>query len=263
MIKKTLIPLIIALFYIPILKVKSEVIQQNFAVIDAIGSNKWYDMLDSEEVFGNSIGTYISGKCSRISLSEDNFNELLSNGAKVIAVSDQNLKKNINFIYLDSLRRMYMERGYCSGISYILEADKKVLKNTISRIKNNTNLLTPKQSISTFVVNSEGNYTTELLYTLYTQFNKDGEVMNYAEFQFDPDKFPTTEIIILKDDENKTVEFATITSSTKQPGPYEGDLEFFEGKWEKKRGPKSGYEITLNDGSKLFYELLLMKKDFK
>ena len=88
-------------------------IQKKFEVTTDVGlDNEWYLNEDAKFIFD---------ACLKSSLTQNQFDELLSKGAKVVTI------ENFKYIteYLDAKGDPY--QGYCIGKSYILEGSKLLL----------------------------------------------------------------------------------------------------------------------------------------
>ena len=118
-------------------------IQKTITVTEKI-SLDWTDDFETKDLFGSSYANRVSQKCFNYSLSEKEFDELLSEGVKVVTIQDQSWRQRISFpnLYKDYnnvWQMQFDEQGECIGKRYILEGKENTISKYLSRINDYEN----------------------------------------------------------------------------------------------------------------------------
>ena len=89
--------------------------------------------IEGEGCFSGQCSEVITRTCLKESITKQDFNNLLSKGAKVITVNNWSLKKEFSWYFKPS-RVIINLKAHCAGPQYIIEGNKNLLNN-IDRVK--------------------------------------------------------------------------------------------------------------------------------
>ena len=94
--------------------------------------------LNDKDFFGLSYKSRISSECFKHSIDETNFNNMLSNGVKVMAIIDYDWTKEVVFNSFVKRKNGYFEvnenKGSCVGKTYLIEGEEKIINNFSKKI---------------------------------------------------------------------------------------------------------------------------------
>ena len=157
-------------------------IQKTITVTSNISSDE--ELLD-RDYFGVSHQTHISNKCLNYSISESEFNEMLSNGVKVVTIAEEKWRKKISY---KGMSQNYYEQwgvwdaeGICLGKKYILEGKEKIMNKYITRIENNQKKDFRNLNVNTTGLDSRQDepFIDNYKYDLSIQKDSQGRTVNF------------------------------------------------------------------------------------
>lgn len=144
--------------------------------------------LNDKDFFGLSYKSHISSECFKHSIDETNFNNMLSNGVKVMAIIDYDWTKEVVFNSFVKRKNGYFEvnenKGSCVGKTYLIEGEEKIINNFSKKIKDSKSVSkTGSMKYITYDPTKEAPVITEDTYSLETQKNSKGQTINILTFE--------------------------------------------------------------------------------
>ena len=179
-------------------------IQRTLSVTNTIAEydldGSYFDLND-KDYFDLSYQSRISSECMKHSIDEKNFNNMLSEGVKVISIVDHDWRKEVFFNSLvkqkNGIFNVSENEALCAGKTFLIEGQEKIINDFSKKINDYESV--SKIGTEVYITidpTKEAPVITQDNYSLETQKNSEGQTINILTFK----KYNTVSFINLDDE---------------------------------------------------------------